>query len=168
MKLFLKSLLFTLTVFGMVAFYAPLLIASGRQVGSIPFLFILGILFMCLGLAAYAWTVYDFAASGRGTPLPVDAPRHLVVRGLYRYTRNPMYLGVLFVILAWAMLFADGWLLLYAMAVFVAVHVFVVFYEEPHLQSLFGSEYEAYRQAVGRWFPGIQVVKKWKIWKGFS
>ncbi len=153
MKLFLKNLLFTLLIPGTVAVYIPLLIAHGRPAASLLAWFILGLLFIAIGAAIYLWTVWDFASAGRGTPLPLDAPKHLVVRGLYRYTRNPMYLGVLLVVLGWAGVFADLWLLVYAAAGALLVHVFVVSYEEPTLSRSFGAEYEAYRQSVGRWLP---------------
>ena len=75
------------------------------------------------------------------------------MRGLYRYTRNPMYLGVIAVAVGWAALFAIVRLLVYASALAVCCHVFVVLYEEPKLQELFGLEYESYRRAVPRWLP---------------
>ncbi len=153
MKLFLKNLLFTLLIPGMVAVYLPLLIARGRHTASLLALFILGILFLAAGATIYLWTVWDFATAGKGTPLPMDAPRHLVVRGLYRYTRNPMYLGVLLIVLGWSCVFAELWLVAYAAAVALLVHIFVVFYEEPTLLRSFGAEYQAYCQSVSRWLP---------------
>jgi protein-S-isoprenylcysteine O-methyltransferase Ste14 len=109
-----------------------------------------------MGAGIYAWTVWDFASFGRGTPLPIDAPKKLVVRGMYRYTRNPMYSGVILVILGWASVFALGWLFVYALGVGVVFHLFVVMYEEPRLKQLFGEEYETYRAGVGRWVPHIR------------
>jgi protein-S-isoprenylcysteine O-methyltransferase Ste14 len=107
------------------------------------------------GGAIYGWCVWDFAAFGRGTPAPIDAPKRLVVRGLYRYTRNPMYLGVLTVILAWAVLFGFFELLVYAACVWVCFQCFVVYYEEPHLKKTFGASYDQYLARVGRWLPRI-------------
>ncbi|MFZ2096829.1 MAG: isoprenylcysteine carboxylmethyltransferase family protein [Anaerolineales bacterium] len=153
MILFLKNLLFTIIFPGSVAVYIPLLIVHGRSITSIPRLLGLGMLLLTIGAAIYLWTVWDFAISGKGTPLPIDAPKCLVVRGLYHYCRNPMYVGVLMVILGWGALFADGWLLVYACAVGVIVHLFVVFYEESRLLQLFGDEYESYRRTVDRWLP---------------
>ncbi len=153
MKLFLKNLLFTLLIPGAVAVYIPLLITRGRQTTSLLAPFILGVLFLAAGAAIYLWTVWDFATAGKGTPLPLDAPRHLVVRGLYRYTRNPMYLGVLLIVLGWTGVFSDFWLLVYAAAVGLLVHIFVVFYEEPTLLRSFGAEYQAYCESVSRWLP---------------
>lgn len=151
MLLVLKNVAFTVLVPGTVAVYLPLLIAGGRGITSSVPLLAVALVFFGLGAAVYAWCVWDFAAFGRGTPLPLDAPRRLVVRGLYRCTRNPMYLGVLIVVAAWAALFASGWLLAYAAIVALACHVFVVLYEEPKLHALFGADYDAYRQAVPRW-----------------
>ena len=159
MKLLLKNLLFTLIIPGTVAVYIPLLIVHGRLAGSMPILFVLGVLFLAAGTAIYAWTVLDFATFGRGTPLPLDAPKRLVVRGLYRYTRNPMYIGVFLLVLGWAGVFAEAWLLVYLAAAAVLVQVFVVLYEEPTLLRTFGAEYEAYRQSVGRWLPRLRSVR---------
>ncbi len=157
MKLFLKNLLFTLLVPGTVAVFIPLLIARGRQAGSFSFLFMVGVIFLLAGTAIYLWTVWDFATAGKGTPLPLDAPKHLVVRGLYRYVRNPMYLGVFLVVLGWAGIFADAWLLAYLAAAVGLVQVFVVFYEEPTLSRNFGAEYQAYCQSVSRWLPRLRT-----------
>jgi protein-S-isoprenylcysteine O-methyltransferase Ste14 len=98
MALLLKNLLFTFLVPGTVAGLLPWTIAGDATPttgATLP----LAILFFALGLAIYAWCVWDFASFGRGTPAPIDAPKRLVVRGLYRYTRNPMYVGVLTVLL---------------------------------------------------------------------
>lgn len=107
------------------------------------------------GAAIYGWCVWDFASFGRGTPVPIDAPKRLVVRGLCRYTRNPMYVGVLVVILGWAILFQAGVLVFYAVLVGLGFHLIVLFYEEPHLHRAFRDDYDTYRTRVGRWFPRI-------------
>jgi protein-S-isoprenylcysteine O-methyltransferase Ste14 len=133
-KLFLKNFLFTLLIEGTVSVYAPLAIARGKSVVSNLLLVVVGSVLLLLGFAIYTWTVWNFASFGRGTPLPLDAPRRLVVRGLYRYTRNPMYVGVLLVVLGWAGIFGDAWLLLYTLGVLLLIHLFVIIYEEPHLK----------------------------------
>ncbi|MCX6030019.1 MAG: isoprenylcysteine carboxylmethyltransferase family protein [Chloroflexi bacterium] len=153
MPLLLKNLLFTLLVPGTVAVYVPLLIARGRSVTSQPPLLAAAVALIGLGAGIYAWCLWDFASFGRGTPLPLDAPKKLVVRGLYRFTRNPMYIGVLSVVLGWTALFATGALLIYAAVVAIVVHTFVVRYEEPKLRALFGTEYDAYAAQVDRWLP---------------
>ena len=84
-------------------------------------------------------------------PAPIDAPKKLVVRGLYRHSRNPMYVGVLITILGWAALFGSFHVVLYAVVIAACFHAFIVFYEEPRLQAEFGDEYQRYRAGVGRW-----------------
>src|SRR5215472_2507909 len=124
MVLLIKNLLFTLLIPGTVAVYVPLLLGRGhpRASGGVLAcaLFLLG-----LGGCIYAWCVWDFATFGRGTPAPLDAPKRLVVRGLYQYTRNPMYLGVLTTIPGWAVLFESLLLALYAVGVGFCFHGFV-------------------------------------------
>jgi len=153
MRLLVKNALFTLLVPGVVAIGLPLTLARGRPLAASPLLLALGAGLLGVGAATYVWCVWDFAAFGRGTPLPLDAPRRLVRRGLYRYTRNPMYLGVLCVAGAWSAIFASSWLLVYAAGLALAFHLFVVLYEEPRLRALFGAEYDAYLRMVPRWLP---------------
>ncbi len=160
MKLFLKNLLFTILVPGTVAVYVPLVITSDQDITKNLIYLAIGILLLLMGAVIYFWTVWDFASFGKGTPLPLDAPKRLVVSGLYRFTRNPMYWGVMLVITGWAGIFASEWLLVYALGVGVVVHMFVVFYEEPKLSMLFGKEYEAYCQKIGRWMPRITRREK--------
>jgi protein-S-isoprenylcysteine O-methyltransferase Ste14 len=152
MVLLLKNLLFTVMAPGTVAILVPWLITSRLPASSGPALCFALILFAAGG-AIYTWCVWDFAVFGRGTPAPIDAPKKLVVRGLYRFTRNPMYLGVLTVISAWAMLFQAPALAAYAIFVAIVFHLFIVLYEEPHLEREFGSDYAAYKSEVGRWLP---------------
>ena len=150
MALLLKNLLFTLVVPGTVAGFGPHWIASGAAMRPGPFVAVASLLF-ALGAAIYAWCVWDFATFGRGTPAPIDAPKQLVVRGLYRFSRNPMYVGVLTVISGWVALYATPALVVYAVAVFCAFQSFIVLYEEPHLEREFGDTYVAYKRRVGRW-----------------
>ena len=97
--------------------------------------------------------VLAFALIGRGTPAPFDPPRRLVVRGPYRWIRNPMYVGAV-VALAGAALFYRSWVLGgFTLAFWLATAAFVLFYEEPVLRRTFGPEYETYRSNVGRWWP---------------
>ena len=96
-----------------------------------------------------------FAVKGLGTPAPVFPPRHLVVSGLYCYVRNPMYVAVIAVIAGQALVFANLRLLAYGAAVWLAFHLFVLFFEEPTLQRAFGAEYEAFCAAVPRWTPRL-------------
>jgi len=152
MTLLLKNLIFTFLVPGTVGIYLPLLIVGDRTAVSGP-AFVSGCVLLAIGAAVYAWCVWDFATFGRGTPAPIDAPKNLVVRGLYRYMRNPMYFGVLTVILGWVALYRSVAVFVYALGVYSLFFLFVVIYEEPHLAQEFGSEYEDYRGKVNRWMP---------------
>jgi protein-S-isoprenylcysteine O-methyltransferase Ste14 len=155
MILFLKNLLFTVVAPGTVAVCVPLVIARGRSAVSGPMIG-LALVLLAVGAAIYTWCVVDFAVFGRGTPAPIDAPKHLVVRGLYRYTRNPMYLGVSTTILGWAVLYQSAALAGYLIVVGFCFHLFIVLYEERHLEAVFPDQYEEYRNRVGRWLPVVR------------
>ncbi len=148
--LLLKNLLFTALAPGTVAGIVPFLLTRDRSLES-GLLFALGVMSFLVGLSIYSWCVWDFAAFGRGTPAPIDAPKKLVERGLYRLSRNPMYVGVLTIIASWGFLFGDPEVLLYGVGVSLCFHLFVVLYEEPHLTQLFGASYLEYEARVGRW-----------------
>jgi protein-S-isoprenylcysteine O-methyltransferase Ste14 len=113
----------------------------------------LGLLPILLGIAIYLWCAWDFTFTGRGTPAPIDPPKELVVRGLYRYTRNPMYVGVLSILLGEALIFGSKRLFEYTAVVFGFFYLFVLLYEEPILRQKFGESYQAYCRAVPRWLP---------------
>jgi protein-S-isoprenylcysteine O-methyltransferase Ste14 len=152
MTLFLKNLLFALIVPATAGLYLPFWIAlhEPAATGLLP---ILGSVLLLAGIALYLWCQWDFAIHGRGTPAPVDPPKHLVVRGPFRWVRNPMYLAVLLAITGWLLVFPMIALGLYALAVCAGFQAFVVLYEEPHLERVFGDEYRTYREHVGRWLP---------------
>ncbi len=106
MLLLLKNLLFTVFVQGTVAVLIPYRIVSRAGPGVVvePARLLLAAPLFVVGAAIYRWCLWDFAVTGRGTPALIDPPKQLVVRGLYRYVRNPMYLGVLLVVAGWAVL----------------------------------------------------------------
>ena len=116
-----------------------------------------GMVAAAAGASVALWCIYTFASVGRGTPAPFDPPRRLVVRGPYRFVRNPMYIGA-GLALAGAALFYESWpILVYAALFLLATHLFVIWYEEPALRETFGPEYEAYRGRVGRWLPRFRA-----------
>src|SRR5262245_48512670 len=154
MKLLLKNLLFTLFAPGTVGVYVPLVLARHRSPAS-GLGFFLALALLVIGAVIYAWCVWDFATFGRGTPAPIDAPKKLVVRGLYRYTRNPIYVGVLTALLGWAVMFRETALLIYTFCVAICFHLFVVLYEERYLQKEFRDEYDNYCSRVSRWLPRL-------------
>ena len=115
-----------------------------------------GLFCLTIGVILLAICIWEFAHSGRGTLSPVDPPKELVVRGLYRYVRNPMYLSVTTIILGEFILTRSIPLLIYWIIWFVCVNLFVIFYEEPALRRQFGDSYERYTQEVDRWIPSFQ------------
>jgi protein-S-isoprenylcysteine O-methyltransferase Ste14 len=121
-----------------------------------------GLLCIGAGAALLLTCIWEFARSGRGTLAPVDPPRQLVVRGLYRYVRNPMYLSVTVILLGEALLAGSRALLLYWAAWFFAVNLFVIGYEEPALRRRFGASYEKYARQVRRWLPRLRADPKRK------
>ena len=110
-------------------------------------------LVMAAGLAVLLRCVWEFAHRGRGTLAVFDAPRKFVVSGPYRYVRNPMYVGVLLILLGECWFFWSASLLLYAGLFFVIVNMFIIGYEERALRAKFGAEFVEYCQNVGRWIP---------------
>jgi protein-S-isoprenylcysteine O-methyltransferase Ste14 len=116
---------------------------------------VLGVVLLVAGLGALVRAFWGFVVEGLGTPAPVAPPDRLVVGGLYRYVRNPMYVAVLSVIIGQALILGQPVLLAYAAVFWVTVASFVRFYEEPTLSSRFGAQYEAYRRAVPAWWPRL-------------
>lgn len=115
-----------------------------------------GAVLVCAGAGVMIHSFIRFVTEGIGTPAPVAPTLHLVVGGLYRYVRNPMYLAVLAAIVGQALLLQRPTLWLYALAVAAAVVAFVHGYEEPALRRQFGAEYETYRRAVPAWVPRLR------------
>ncbi|HXM93203.1 MAG TPA: isoprenylcysteine carboxylmethyltransferase family protein [Candidatus Dormibacteraeota bacterium] len=113
-----------------------------------------GWLLIAAGIALYsACAFWGFALRGKGTPLPIDPPKKLVVEGPYTIVRNPMYWSVVFVMLGEAAVFHSRALVELAIAFFVGANLFVRLYEEPGLKRKFGAEYEEYSRCVPRWLP---------------
>jgi protein-S-isoprenylcysteine O-methyltransferase Ste14 len=118
-----------------------------------PPLRVAGGILIAAGVAVLVPAFVRFVTEGAGTPAPVAPTEHLVVGGLYRYVRNPMYLAVVATIVGQALALGQPTLLLYAAAVGAAMAAFVHGYEEPTLHRRFGAEYEAYQRAVPAWWP---------------
>ena len=150
----IRAILFVFIIPGTVAVYVPLRILQGSGRFHLPPLSIAsfgagGI--VLVGSAILLACVWEFFAAGQGTLAPIDPPRQLVVTGLYRFTRNPMYNGVLAMLLGEAWLFDSVEVLRYAAGFLVTAHCFVVLYEERALRSRFGESFRSYRAAVPRW-----------------
>ena len=116
---------------------------------------ILGSALIIAGVPGLLDSFARFALEGLGTPAPIAPPQKLVVTGLYRYVRNPIYIAVVAVILGQALLFGDGRLLWYGALLWLFFHVVVVMFEEPALQQTFDTEYESFRTNVPRWIPRL-------------
>ena len=144
--LFLRALLSFLILPGMIAFAIPLVwLGAGRPFHAD------GLLVLLPGTAVLRECVREFYANGRGTLAPWDPPRHLVTNGLYRWSRNPMYVGVLLTIAGWAVGLRSGVIAGYAVLTALLFHFRVLLYEEPTLARLFPTEWPAYRARVRRW-----------------
>ena len=114
---------------------------------------IVGAIIALTGAAIAVSCVIAFAFIGRGTPAPFDPPRQLVVRGPYRFVRNPMYLGAATALFGAALYYESLALATYMLVFLLVAHVFVTVYEEPTLRRTFGAAYEEYCRHVGRWWP---------------
>ncbi len=145
--MFLRALIAFLVLPGVVAFLVPTLIASREGLRFNLF----GAMALGVGLLVLLWCVYAFYHTGKGTLAPWAPPRRLVTVGLYRFSRNPMYVGVLLALIGWALLFGSAALGWYAAAMALAFHLRVVLAEEPWLARTHGAEWQAYQKAVPRW-----------------
>jgi protein-S-isoprenylcysteine O-methyltransferase Ste14 len=117
----------------------------------------------CLGAAGAAlalWCILTFAFVGKGTPAPFDPPRRLVVRGPYRFVRNPMYVGAGLALFGAALVYRSWALAGYGALFLLAMNGFVLLYEEPTLRRAFGEDYQAYCGRVRRWWPGLGHLRE--------
>ncbi len=133
-----------------------LILAAVRQLRLPPFGISQGIgcLLAALGLTAVIWVCQAFARRGKGTPAPFDPPRRFVMEGLYRWVRNPMYIGAgILIPLGEAFFFETFWLALYAALLWLGLHLYITRFEEPALIRRFGRPYRKYLRTVPRWLP---------------
>ena len=153
--IWLRVLGFTVLLPGFILAYAPYwwIITPGRvaagwppDVARAP-----ALLAIALGFSLYAICAWRFATEGLGTPAPWDPPRRLVTGGLYRWTRNPMYVGIVLALLGESWLFASRAQVVYAVCVAAGFHARVLLYEEPVLRKLFGAAFDEYCARVRRW-----------------
>jgi len=152
------SLVFFVVAPGVVAGYVPYALSGWRL--APPFLGVqagrwAGAALVLAGLATLVDCFARFALEGRGTPAPVAPTETLVVSGLYRHVRNPMYVAVVATILGQALLFGSMPVLCYVAVVWGSFHLFVLAYEEPTLRRRYGDSYRLYQQHVGRWWPRL-------------
>jgi len=154
----LGSMIFFALAPGVVGGFVPWWLTGWRVRQPLPSwaetpLRVLGVALIAAGAVVLVQAFMRFVVEGVGTPAPIAPTQKLVVGGLYRYVRNPMYLAVLAVIVGQAFVLSQPVLLAYATAVGTAMAAFVYGYEEPALADRFGAEFEAYRRAVPAWWP---------------
>ena len=141
---------------GMVAGYIPLALLRKGSFVDTGVLSYLAFPLWLLGGIILLWSFWNFLHEGRGTPAPIDPPKELVAAGFYRYVRNPMYVGILLILIGHFLWFGFWSLLIYTAFAFIATHLFVTLYEEPTLKRKFGAAYEAYLHKVPRWIPKLK------------
>lgn len=154
-SLFFRNLLFTILQPGIVVGLIPYWILGmpssettrGRP-GSFQYI---AIVVFAAGLAILFYCISMFAVKGKGTLSPADPTKKLVVSGLYRFSRNPMYIGVMLMLIGEAIFFSSTYLGIYTAVVFIGFNLFISLHEEPRLKRDFGSEYQLYLKTVRRW-----------------
>ena len=152
------SAVFLVIAPGFVAGLAPWLLTGWQQGRDHPVpLVVLGGVLVAAGAAVLVSAFAQFVIDGLGTPAPIAPPNTLVVRGLYRYVRNPMYLAVLAVILGQVLLLGRPVLLAYAASVTAMFVAFVRWYEQPTLTRRYGAQYQAYLREVPGWWPRLHT-----------
>jgi protein-S-isoprenylcysteine O-methyltransferase Ste14 len=156
------SAIFLVLAPGAVAGYVPWRICRWQLAPPLLGFFsfrVVGVLLIAAGLPVLLDSFARFAIQGLGTPAPVGPPKHLVVTGLYRYVRNPMYVAVVSLIFGQGLFFGCVRVLEYGLAVWLGFYLFVLLYEEPILRAKFGDEYKEYYANVRRWWPRCKPLK---------
>lgn len=150
-----RGLLWTVLLPGVVAGYVPWKYLGLNRVQSNAWSAsgALGVAFIVTGVVLLTVCIVEFARTGRGTLSPLDPPRQLVARGIYRYVRNPMYVSVSAIVLGEWLLVRSAAMGVYWLTWLVCANLFVIAYEEPALHRRFGASYDEYRRQVGRWIP---------------
>ena len=154
-SLLLRNLFFTILQPGLVAGLFPYLLLSSSDKDFFPGAWTIwhyaGAVMMVFGFLIMMSCILRFATEGRGTLSPLDPTKKLVVKGLYRYSRNPMYVGVILLLIGETVFWQSLVLAGYTAVVFIGFNLFILFHEEPRLRRDFGTEYELYCQKVRRW-----------------
>lgn len=156
MAALVRAILYATVFVGLVLVFLPARIlewAGVTRPSPIGWLQVVGAATTLVGAALALWCVLTFAVIGRGTPAPFDPPRILVITGPYAFVRNPMYLGADLVLVGVAIFYETMALWVFLLTFIAVTHVFVVLYEEPTLERLFGDSYREYAAQVNRWIP---------------
>jgi len=156
MAVLIRAITYAALFIGLVLVFLPTQLISWSGVSQperIGALQAAGIVVGAIGAGVALWCILSFAVLGKGTPVPFDPPRRLVVRGPYKFVRNPMYIGAGLALAGAALFYESRALAGYAVLFFLLTHAFVMWYEEPTLRSTFGAEYESYCKRTRRWWP---------------
>ena len=159
-RLYTAVLTFFLTLFyvALMCYFVPrLILKSDFDVFNLEMnaLFFIGLVPIILGLLTLIGFLWGFIVAGTGTPVPYDMPEELMVRGSYRFVRNPEYVGGCLLLVGQSILFKSFGFLLYGAVLFLLFHLLVVFVEERMLKREFGESYEQYCKSVPRWIPRL-------------
>ena len=151
----LRTILYGLMITSIFGVALPYLIISGpwKYPLDLGYFSVLGFLPLLLGMAGCYWCAMDFSTVGQGTPAPFDPPKKLVLQGLYRYCRNPMFASFLLLMVGEAVLLSSLSVLAYTAVLAVVMHLFITRYEEPNLMRKFGQPYADYLARSSRWIP---------------
>lgn len=156
----IKTLLYMGSLHGFFTFYLPYQISLVDNPIFKPGIFrYLAFPLWLVGTLIIIWCSMDFIRKGRGTPAHLDPPKILIVNGLYRHVRNPIYFGALIVQLGYIVWFPSGLMIIYFLFFVLAFHILIVFIEEPILRNAFGTAYAEYSKIVPRWIPRIDQAK---------
>jgi protein-S-isoprenylcysteine O-methyltransferase Ste14 len=152
----LKTILYMGSTHGLFTLYIPYLLASRTSSFDFGVFRHLAFPFWILGALVIIQCSADMIRRGRGTPAHLDPPRELVVVGLYRYVRNPIYLGAMLFQVGFILWFGSALGIAYALLFFLAFNFLILIVEEPILRNQFGAAYEEYCRRVPRWIPKLR------------
>jgi protein-S-isoprenylcysteine O-methyltransferase Ste14 len=154
----LKTILYMGSLHGFFTFYIPYMLVKIDPHYFDPGLFSnLVIPLGIIGTIIIIWCSVDMVRKGRGTPAHLDPPRKLIINGLYRYVRNPIYLGALLVQLGYILWSGSGLMIVYFLCFALAYQILIVLIEEPILRHMFGEQYQVYCSQVPRWIPKLKL-----------
>ncbi len=162
MFVLVRAITYAVLFIGLVLIYLPARVLSWSGIARPAQIAVPQVAGMAIGAAGAVvalWCILAFVAIGKGTQAPFDPPRRLVIRGPYRFVRNPMYIGAGLALAGAALFYQSLPLLGYAGFFFLATHLFVVRSEEPTLRRTFGQEYEAYCRQTRRWWLSFRAAK---------
>jgi len=156
----IKTLLYMGSLHGFFTFYLPYRISLADRPIFEPGMFrYLAFPLWLVGTLIIIWCSVTIIRKGRGTPAHIDPPKILIVNGLYRHVRNPIYVGALLVQLGYIIWFTSRIMIIYFLLFILAFHILIVFIEEPILRNAFGAAYDEYTKSVPRWIPRIYQLK---------